>query len=83
MPSKNTKIVSMRVPERVRFNCSVAKLVTYLYDMTECGALKIENGEIVLPESEDTDGEWVRDMAHQLNVDVKTLKRKIEGMAWK
>ena len=26
----------------------------------------------------DPDGEWVRDMAHDLNIDVNTFKRKIE-----
>ena len=26
----------------------------------------------------DSDGEWVRDMAHELNIDVKTFKKKIE-----
>lgn len=48
-------------------------------------ARQIENGEIELNDNgivipEDKDGEWVRDMAHELNIDVKTFKRRIEGM---
>jgi len=31
----------------------------------------------------DTDGEWVREMAHDLNIDVKTFKRKIEQSIWR
>jgi len=29
-------------------------------------------------EYNDPDGEWVREMAHDLNIDVRTFKRKIE-----
>jgi len=29
-------------------------------------------------EYDDPDGEWVREIAHDLNIDVKTFKRKIE-----
>ena len=29
-------------------------------------------------EYDDPDGEWVREIAHELNIDVKSFKRKIE-----
>ena len=32
---------------------------------------------------EDPDGEWVREMAHNLNIDVKTFKRKIEQSVYR
>lgn len=34
--------------------------------------------ESVNTETNDPDGEWVREMAHELNMDVRTFKRKVE-----
>lgn len=34
--------------------------------------------ESVNTEYDDPDGEWVREMAHDLNMDVRTFKRRIE-----
>ena len=35
------------------------------------------SGSVNTPDS-DPDGEWVREMAHNLNVDTRTFKKKIE-----
>jgi hypothetical protein len=52
MPSKDSKIISIRVPNRVDFQglVSIAKLVTNTYDMWRSGGLIIENDEIFVPE---------------------------------
>lgn len=52
MPSKDSKIISIRVPNRVDFQgtVSIAKLVTNTYDMWCSGGLNIVNDEIVVPE---------------------------------
>lgn len=80
MPTKNTKTITLRVPERVNFgDVNLHKFITNLYDMVSVGAIEIVDNELVVPEEEgDPDGEWVRDLAHDLNVDVKTFKRRIE-----
>lgn len=81
MPTKNTKTITLRVPNRVDFgDVNLHKFITHLYDMVAVGAIEIENNELVIGESGDEDGEWVRDMAHDLNIDVKTFKRKVESM---
>ena len=79
MPTKNTKTITLRVPERVNFgDVNLHKFITHLYDMVSCGAIEIEDNELVISGEDDPDGEWVREMAHDLNVDVKTFKRRIE-----
>lgn len=81
MPSKNTKIITLRVPDRVDFgDVNLHKFITNLYDMVSVGAIEIIDNELVLSKDteEDLDGEWVRDMAHDLNIDVKVFKKKIE-----
>jgi len=56
MPSKNTKIISIRVPERVDFSkYNASKLIACLYDMIQCGAIQIEKDEIVVPETQETE----------------------------
>lgn len=55
MPSKNTKIISARVPNRVDFTgYSVGKLLTSLYDLYEFGIIDIIDNEIVIPDNEIT-----------------------------
>lgn len=79
MPTKNTKIITLRVPNRVDFgDVNLHKFITNLYDMVSIGAIEIEDNELVF--AEDEDGVWVRDMAHEFNVSVATFKRKIEEM---
>lgn len=79
MPTKNTKIITLRVPERVDFgDVNLHKFITYLYDMVSIGAIEIENNELVMSGGEDRDGEWVRDMAHDLNIDKEVFKKKVE-----
>ena len=80
MPSKNTKIITLRVPDRVDFgDVNLHKFITNLYDMVSVGAIEIMDNELVLSEdTEDMDGEWVRDMAHDLHIDKEVFKKKVE-----
>lgn len=53
MPSKNSKVISGRVPNRVDFKGeSVGKILTSAYDLWEEGFIDIIDGEIVF-EDED------------------------------
>ena len=76
MPSNNTKIMSIRVPERVDFGgqVSVAKLVASIYDMWASGGLVIMDNEIVLPEV-DCEAlrvyEEVKEICHDKNVSIE------------
>lgn len=79
MPTKNTKTITLRVPERVNFgDVNLHKFITHLYDMVSIGAIEIENNELVVSENGDEDGEWVREMAHELNIDKEVFKKKVE-----
>ena len=80
MPTKNTKIITLRVPNRVDFgDVNLHKFITNLYDMVAIGAIEIVNNELVVSCDEvDEDGEWVRDMAHNLNIDKEVFKKKVE-----
>lgn len=63
MPSKNTKIVSARVPNRVDFSgISVGKLLTSVYDLYRLGIIDIMDGEIVIPEPEEISTERFEDI---------------------
>ena len=80
MPTKNTKTITLRVPERVDFgDVNLHKFITYLYDMVSIGAIEIENNELVMGGGEeDEDGVWGREMAHDLNIDKEVFKKKVE-----
>ena len=83
MPTKDSKTITLRVPNRVNFgDVNLHKFVTSLYDMVSIGAVKIVNNELVMPEGTseeaDSDGEWVREMAHRLNMDTGKFKRTVE-----
>ena len=98
MPSKNSKIVSARVPEYMEFKIPISRILSSVYAGLKDGKIgvnpkglifesdceKCDRGKPQISESvntydyEDPDGEWVRDMAHELNMDVKTFKRRIE-----
>ena len=78
MPTKNTRIITLRVPNRVDFgDVNLHKFITNLYDMVAIGAIEIVNNELVVS-GDDEDGEWVRDMAHDLNIDKEVFKKKVE-----
>lgn len=63
MPSKNTKIVSARVPNRVDFTgISLGKLLTSAYDLYRLGIIDIIDGEIVIPESDEISVERFEDI---------------------
>lgn len=83
--TEKTKVLTVRVPSDVHewakgFN--VRELLKNLRDECRTGEIDIVDDYIVTEQyaESDPDGEWVRDMAHELNIDVKTFKRKIEGM---
>ena len=88
MPSKDSKIVSARIPNDMEFGVSVSKILSSVYAEFKRGNIGIDKDGIVLKQDcenctrglpiEDEDGEWVRDMAHDLNIDVKVFKKKIE-----
>lgn len=71
MPSKNTKIISIRVPNRVDFSAyNAGKLIACFYDMIQCGAIKIEKDEIILPdESDGVNLERLYEVCHEKNID--------------
>lgn len=63
MPSKDTKIVSARVPNRVDFSgISLGKLLTSAYDLYRLGIIDIIDGEIVIPESDEISTERFEDI---------------------
>lgn len=47
MPSKDTKIVSGRIPKDVEFDISVSKVLTDVYGLIQKGVLKVEEGHVV------------------------------------
>ena len=78
-----TKVLTVRLPIETykwfkEFN--MRELLTNIKYECQNGDFDIIENALFLPESEDPDGEWVRDMAHDLNIDVKTFKRRVEGM---
>ena len=57
MPSKDTKVISIRVPNRIEFeDISLAKLIVNIYELRKCGAIEIVENELVLPEIKEDDG---------------------------
>lgn len=80
MPTKDTKIITLRVPNRVNFgDVNLHKFITNLYDMAACGAIEIVNNELVLPEVEE-DSEWdeIKDLLHDRNLTIKQLKQFLQ-----
>ena len=82
MPTKNTKIITLRVPDRVDFgDVNLHKFVTGLYDMVNIGAVEIINNELVMPERdcESCDikkaYEEMKDIAHDKNLSVRDFLR--------
>ena len=87
--TENSKVLSIRLN-----NADKEELSKYLNrESAEKILQQIKRGEITInrkgveikgvnTKSEsvntDEDGEWVREIAHDLNIDVKTFKRKIE-----
>lgn len=83
MPSKNTKIISIRVPNRVDFSgYNAGKLIACLYDMIRCGALQVEDSEIILPES-DLDMDKFYEVCHEKNIDPQKALDKCTQMLWR
>lgn len=89
MPSKDSKIVSARIPNNLEFKIPISKVLTSVYAGLRNGKLRINGTGIApmadcneclkgLPQESDPDGEWVREMAHEINTDVKTFKRHVE-----
>lgn len=52
MPTKNTKIISLRVPNEVDFGgINLHKLVADMFKRYRAGEIKIEDDKVVLPET--------------------------------
>lgn len=63
MPTKDSKIISARVPNRVDFSgISVGKLLTSAYDLYRLGIIDIIAGEIVIPDRNDIEVERFEDI---------------------
>lgn len=63
MPSKNTKIISARVPNRVNFEgISLGKLITSVYDLYKFGIIDIIDDELVIPDSDEVVSERFEDI---------------------
>lgn len=80
MPTKDTKIISLRVPNRVDFgDVNLHKFVTNLYDMVNIGAIEIVNNELVMPEGNCDECEAqsvyedLKEIAHDKNMSVGNL----------
>lgn len=64
-----TKVFTVRVPTDVYEGLKGMDARSVLTDLVRNGI-----------KEDDPDGEWVRDMAHRFNVDVKTFKNRVERM---
>lgn len=63
MPSKDSKIISARVPNRVDFSgISIGKILTSVYDLYRLGIIDIIDGEIVVPEPDEISTERFEDI---------------------
>lgn len=94
MPSKNSKIVSARIPNEVEFEIPISRILTSVYAGLKENKVGVNPKGLIfksdcdkcpkgIPQSDDPDGEWVREMAHTLNMDVKTFKRRIEQSVYR
>lgn len=82
MPSKDTKVISIRVPNRIEFeDISLAKLIVNIYELWKCGAIEIVENELVLPEIKEDDG-WgeIEDICHDRNIRLEDARKKIKQM---
>ena len=84
MPTKDTKIITLRVPNRVNFgDVNLHKFVTSLYDMASIGAIEIVNNELVMPEGNCDECEVqkvyeeVKEIAHDKNMSVGNLLKAL------
>lgn len=84
MPSKDTKVISIRVPNRIEFeDISLAKLIVNIYELRKCGAIEIVENELVLPEIKESDG-WgeIEDICHERNISIEAARKKIKQMLY-
>ncbi len=85
MPSKDTKVISIRVPNRIEFeDISLAKLIVNIYELRKCGAIEIVGNEIVLPEIENglnMDGFY--EVCHEKNIEPQKALDKCVQMLWR
>ena len=89
MPTKNSKIVSARIPNDMEFTIPISRVLSSVRAGLQTGKLCIDKTGVVpmndcdncskgIPQEDDPDGEWVRDIAHELNISVKDFKRRVE-----
>jgi len=83
MPSKDTKVISLRVPNRVDFgDISLSKLITDIYDLYSCGAIKIEDNALVLPDDGLKKDDFF-DVCHHRNIDPQKALDRYVSMLWR
>lgn len=81
--TEKTKILTVRIPKEVKEwyeGYDTRKLLQNIYELNKCGVIDITNNEISVYTEDDPDGEWVRGMAHELNIDKEVFKKKVERM---
>lgn len=91
MPSKNSKIVSARIPDYIEFEIPISRVLTSVYAGLKENKIGVNPKGLIFKsdcdncskgipqiEENDPDGEWVREIAHELNINVKDFKRRIE-----
>ena len=86
MPSKDTKIISIRVPNRIEFeDISLAKLIVNIYELRKCGAIEIVDNELVLPEAENEELKMdsFYEVCHEKNIDPQKALDKCVQMLWR
>ena len=85
MPSKNTKVITLRVPDRVDFgDVNLHKFVTNLYDMVQCGAIEIVDNELVMPErAEEIDLDSFYEVCRARNIDPQKGIDRCVQMMWR
>ena len=84
MPSKDTKVISIRVPNRIEFeDITLAKLILNIYELRKCGAIEIVEHELVLPEIKEDDG-WgeIENICHERNISIEVARKKIKQMLY-
>lgn len=86
MPSKDTKIISIRVPNRIEFeDISLAKLIVNIYELRKCGAIEIVDNELVLPEAENEELKMdsFYEVCHEKNINPQKALDKCVQMLWR
>lgn len=77
--TNKTASYSVRVPKEVKKLMArelTRKCFEGIAEQIERGEIELSDRGVVIPEDED--GVWVREMAHDLNIDKEVFKKKVE-----